>query len=131
MGTNYYFHQAVCEHCGRGDEPLHIGKSSAGWCFTLHVYPERGINDLSDWKLMWDRPDSKIVDEYGRTVTIEIMRDIIENRSWLPIADKSTEWYRLNQADPGPNNLARHRIEDGLCIAHGAGTWDCCVGDFS
>jgi len=27
---------------GGGDERLHIGKSSAGWCFSLCVDPERG-----------------------------------------------------------------------------------------
>ena len=42
MGTNYYLHRPrtnECEHCGRADEapPLHIGKSSSGWCFSLHV----------------------------------------------------------------------------------------------
>ena len=43
MGTNYYFEDSseVCECCGRGAESLHIGKSSGGWCFSLHVMPER------------------------------------------------------------------------------------------
>lgn len=38
MGTNYYLHsQDPCEHCGRSYPELHIGKSSAGWVFALHV----------------------------------------------------------------------------------------------
>jgi len=49
MGTNYYLHENVCESCGRSDEPLHIGKSSAGWVFTLRIYPDKGINSLEDW----------------------------------------------------------------------------------
>lgn len=39
MGTNYYLRPDPCECCGRGLEPLHIGKSCMGWCFRLHVYP--------------------------------------------------------------------------------------------
>lgn len=50
MGTNYYLHtKPDCECCGRGFEPLHIGKSSGGWCFSLHVMPEDNINTLDDW----------------------------------------------------------------------------------
>ena len=54
MGTNYYLHEPPtnkCEHCGRQDEkePLHIGKSSVGWVFALHIIPEMGIEDLEDW----------------------------------------------------------------------------------
>ena len=35
MGTNYYHVSSVCPHCGRGDEDLHIGKSSMGWAFCF------------------------------------------------------------------------------------------------
>lgn len=46
MGTNFYFYEnpEINE-----EDALHIGKSSAGWCFSLHIIPELGIRDLSDW----------------------------------------------------------------------------------
>lgn len=51
MGTNYYAeYQPPCPTCGRQDPPLHIGKSSAGWCFSLHVIPELGLNDWPEWE---------------------------------------------------------------------------------
>ena len=82
MGTNYYFHQkstSMCEHCGHdpGAKVLHIGKSSYGWCFSLHIIPEEGINSLDDWKLAWDKPDAKILNEYDEVVRPEDMLKII------------------------------------------------------
>ncbi len=54
MGTNYYLHEKPdCECCGRPFEALHIGKSSSGWCFSLHVMPEDMINTLDDWRSKW------------------------------------------------------------------------------
>lgn len=132
MGTNYYLYTSVCLQCGRGDEPLHIGKSSGGWCFSLHVDPDKGINDLPDLESRWSTPDAVIRDEYGRAVTPEEIRAVITERKWsrtdMPLPES---WYRDNHAVPGPYNLARHKIEPGHCIAHGAGTWDCIVGEFS
>lgn len=69
MGTNYYLKPKPCECCGRTDEGLHIGKSSAGWCFSLHVIPEEGINGLDDWKSRFDEPGVQIVNEYGEVVS--------------------------------------------------------------
>lgn len=85
MGTNYYYETAggnVCEHCGRGDESekLHIGKSSAGWAFSLHVIPERGLNTLEDWQKLWVT-GGQIRDEYGEHVTPEEMLTEITQRS--------------------------------------------------
>jgi len=38
LGTNYYWQESEpCAACGRGYEQVHVGKSSAGWCFSLHV----------------------------------------------------------------------------------------------
>jgi len=48
MGTNYYLvknERPPCPCCERTyvQERLHIGKSSGGWCFALHVIPEMGM----------------------------------------------------------------------------------------
>ena len=114
MGTNYYLHQKPdCECCGRPFEPLHIGKSSGGWCFTLHVMPEDNINTLDDWKFLWDQPGTYIRNEYGEKVTPEEMLKIITNRTW------KGEFPR------------RHELDGAHCIGHGEGHWDYILGEFS
>lgn len=110
MGTNYYLHEKPdCECCGRSFEPLHIGKSSYGWCFSLHVMP--GIKTLDDWRNRWSMPGSYIRNEYGDLVSVADMELIITGRR-------------------GPNGLLRHQI-DGHCVGHGEGTWDYISGEFS
>lgn len=134
MGTNYYLRLPgtnACKHCGRSDnaEDLHIGKSSHGWCFSLHVIPERGINDLDDWLPLFER--YLIRDEYGEAITPREMLNIITKRgNPRGAAVHSPEWYASNGAEPGPNGLARHRI-GSHCVKHGVGTWDCIPCDFS
>ena len=107
-------------------EPLHIGKSSGGWCFSLHVIPEDNINDLDDWRVLWNEPGSFIKNEYGEKVSVANMEDIITNRSWAKIPSDGAV-----HAEPGPNNLARAIVDGRHCIKHGAGTWDCITGEFS
>jgi len=131
MGTNYYLHTEPCPHCGRSDEPLHIGQSVNGWCFSLHVYPDKGISTLDDWKDIWSNPKFVIRDEYGRSVTLEDMLDTVADRSSPQRAGKDRRWYAENHSVPGPNNLARHAISEGHCIGHGEGTWDYIIGEFS
>jgi hypothetical protein len=137
MGTNYYLHQNTCEHCGRGDPALHIGKSSGGWCFSLHVrgasWEEELPENLEQWEEMWSTPGSKIMDEYGDVVTAEEMRRIITERSWDNARAWSSQrhWLSDNFAEAGPSGLARHRVDGRNCIGHGDGTWDLMTGEFS
>lgn len=87
MGTNYYWRHNICEHCGRYEE-VHIGKSSAGWQFTLHGYRDNLIHlsdpevELSvkvlswkDWKELLSR-EGKIFNEYGNEVPLA---DLVAN----------------------------------------------------
>jgi hypothetical protein len=128
MGTNYYWHaKEPCPSCKRDYERLHIGKSSDGWCFSLHIIPEERINSLEDWQERYKT--GVIKDEYGDTITPEEMTDIITNRSWRKLPN--TFDYAANHAEPDPNNLVRHRIDPRHCIGHGEGTWDYMVGEFS
>ena len=145
MGTNYYFRKPLtnyCEHCGRSDPPeeLHIGKSSGGWCFSLHVCPEQGIHTLDDWGAIW--PNGTILDEYGDELTrLEMLAVITTGRSstkdwdsrWALNSGYSSEeaFHRSNHSERGPNGLLRHRIDGSHCIGHGPGTYDYIVGDFS
>lgn len=83
MGTNYYLHEKPpCPTCGHGEGPLHIGKSSAGWCFSLHIIPELQINNLGDWVDRWSQPNVVIKDEYGDAITPEEMLLVITVRHW-------------------------------------------------
>jgi hypothetical protein len=147
MGTNYFWirERDVCKACGRGVEVerLHIGKSSAGWCFSLHIR-HSGVDaapqSLDDWKARFVMPCSHIEDEYGRRETAEAMVAEITERSNRPRPDRIpdvygcaswAEFFDWNHAEPGPNNLLRHRIEPDHCVGHGEGTWDLIIGEFS
>lgn len=109
MGTNYYWHQkpAPCRTCGHDEaKVIHIGKSSMGWVFMLHVDSEEGLNTLEDWQDRWTKPGSKILSEYGTLTDIEKMNDIILDRE-----NASEPWsvsrMAQNQASPGPRGLYR------------------------
>jgi hypothetical protein len=81
MGTNYNWYASAdpCKACGREASPRHIGKSSAGWVFALHVYPDVDIQDLEAWKTVWAR--GRIEDEYGRVIDPKDMERIVTQRS--------------------------------------------------
>lgn len=113
MGTNYYLHQKPdCKCCGRPFEPLHIGKSSGGWCFSLHVMPDDGISTLDDWRALWSAPDALIRNEYGEAITPAEMERVITERKWH-------------------GNAVRRHSDNPYCVGYGEGTWDYIVGEFS
>ena len=137
MGTNFYL--AIPENT----ELLHIGKSSAGWCFQLHIMPERGINDLGDWLQLFKK--GRIRNEYTEIVSAEEMASIITRRSihdgvdwddrlWgvYPGQEESEEeFHKNNNSERGPNGLARCKVDGTRCVKHGEGSWDCIIGNFS
>lgn len=142
MGTNFYLHKPdkdVCPHCGRGtSDILHIGKSSAGWVFLLHVIPERDINDLPDWIREFEQ--GEIRDEYGGAVTVRMMLEHITDRAQSDVPWPDFKWpgyhneahfHAMNNSERGPNILLRHRVDGMYCVGHGKGTWDLIAGDFS
>ena len=139
MGTNYYL-TLTCGECGRSIEK-HIGKSSYGWCFTLRIYPEEGINTLDDWDKHIRQKTKEgwtIMDEEGDSLTLEELMTVITKRKHPnppngcppPGYGSLEEFMKANDAVPGPNGLFRHAI-DTFCVGHGEGTWDYVVGDFS
>lgn len=133
MGTNFYWHERPpCPWSEREYDPLHIGKSSTGWCFSLHIIPEKNINDLGDWEHLW-RLGGHIEDEYGATITQDEMLDMIVNRSGhgLVLSSWTPEDLRSNSAELGPHGLARHIVDGWHCVGHGDGTWDLITGEFS
>jgi hypothetical protein len=145
MGTNYYWYEKpACACCERPYEPLHIGKSSAGWCFSLHIYPGKNINNLDDWKYLLSKVDSYILDEYDREITFSEMLEIITVRSGMFDSASNNyntlygvfytdegDFHTQNSSERGPNGLLRHRTGVHHCVGHGEGTWDYIIGDFS
>lgn len=151
MGTNYYLRK-TCKECGHAIEEYHLGKSSGGWCFSLHVIPEDRILDLDDWIYFIEQhPEMQIYDEYDTKLTLEEFLSVVRDREWVDRPSlKDQVFLDQNQAEPGPNNLLRHRLSpeairdlqprehtDGTwqprrygCISQGAGTWDCLTGEF-
>ena len=94
MGTNYYI--KVDEE--QMDNPIlediwydksarlvHFGKQSAGWVFTLHVYPELGIMNLDDmvelldevgeWQWVSGTWTSCLINEYEEVTSEMVMMD--------------------------------------------------------
>ena len=149
MGTNYYaevLRPAICQCCGQKTEDeketLHIGKSSGGWCFAVHV--TENIPDWQSWKNYLKKNNSKIYDEYDKEISLNSLINIVENRSskteYNEKLFKENNHYsqytslerflEVNQAEIGPNNLLRHKLNE-RCISHGDGTWDYIIGEFS
>jgi hypothetical protein len=135
MGMNYYWHEkSPCPTCGHLVDGKHVGKSSAGWVFALHVYPEDEINDLEDWERLWSQ-GGLILDECGDEVSTDEMRQVITRRSWTkkdkPLMYESwDQFHRDNGSEEGPNGLAR-ALPSSRMLKHGAGTWSCFIGEFS
>ena len=133
MGTNYYFYPfKQCPECGREVERVHIGKSSGGWCFALHVMPEEGVNTWSDWQDFFKNyKESYIKDEYGQRITVDELKSVVEDRKWDRVRSWSLQELARNSAEPGPNGLVRHKIDGTHCVGHGDGTYDYILGEFS
>ncbi|MEE4144919.1 MAG: hypothetical protein V2I26_08975 [Halieaceae bacterium] len=151
MGTNFYHIKLgtwPCLLCGHTEPPekLHIGKSSAGWCFALHVIPEKGLNLLSDWESLFNSNAGRIEDEYGTPIEPGEMMEIITKRRsdrewgegrWWNYSilgrpspyESEADFHDKNNSLRGPNGLLRRRI-GWYCIGHGEGTWDLVRGDF-
>lgn len=122
---------------------LHLGKSSGGWCFGVHVIPELGIRTLNDWVALFDQigiRDIEIKDEYGSPWSVSGFLREVKERSWptLLTEDRVRGYYRSvedflekNHAVRGPNNLVRSKVDGSHCVGHGDGTWDLITGEFS
>ena len=138
MGTNYYSVKRGMEllnpeafwHLKGSEDILHIGKSSGGWCFSLHIIPELNIHDLPGWVPYLLDQDRIIINEYREVLTYEEMIAQITDRRSNRTCTWDKEMYDKNYAEPGPNNLARHSMGRG-CVRQGEGTWDCIEGEFS
>lgn len=110
---------------------LHIGKSSAGWVFALHVYPDVGLRNWDDWlALIHSGGQVEIEDENGEYMGKPDFVRTVAQRAWNG-APPTWQVLRENHAELGPNNLLRWRVDGERVIGHGEGTYDYHVGEFS
>jgi len=93
---------------------LHIGKSSGGWRFSLHIIPDQGIHDFKDWLVLATDPDWTIMDEYGRIFDYVALIKVVAYRQ--PMSGRELKY---------------HDIDGVRCVGHGSGTWDLITGIFS
>ena len=131
MGTNYYLLKNVCPHCNHAEEKLHIGKSSAGWYFALHVTED--IKSFVEWAKLF-APPNIIIDEYGDKIEPKEMLSIISARrrreEYRPKMS-AIELAQNNCTIDYKNNLLRHKVDGQRCIGTGDGTWSYITGGFS
>jgi len=137
MGTNYYLVDRTdeCKCCGHGVAKHHIGKSSGGWCFSMHVgyrviHPltriETEIKDFESLKPFLSLLE--IRDEYGEVISEKEILSIIQDR-WT---DKSPPRHSICEgAEVTSDNLLRMKIDGRYCVGHGEGTWTYHAGEFS
>lgn len=126
MGTNFYWYE------NKDSEPKHIGKSSAGWYFSLRIYPDENILNLLDWATLWKIQSSRIEDEYGRRVPPADIYDNILNRHRHDPPDWDEKMFKENNAELGSNNLVRSLLSD-RCAGHAPNgePYSFFIGEFS
>lgn len=76
MGTNYYVTTNVCPTCGRGDERIHVGKSSMGWSFSFAWNDGEYYKSLAEFK-KWLK-GKKILDEYDKPISQKEFWEMVE-----------------------------------------------------
>ncbi len=115
MGTNFYWRQPACAHCGRADNDLHVGKQSGGWSFLFRGYPHTPGDDgvtspvgfavatRADWRRVFDTVPGRLVNEYGATIPDPL--------AWL--------------AEREPPSSEQVRWEDDQYGRYGGGDWRC------
>jgi glutaredoxin-related protein len=133
MGTNYYASTGACPRCGHSGHVVHVGKNSAGWAFSLRVYPD-SENELPtsfpEWESWLHEPDVTIADEYGGSVEVDDLLELVQHKEpW------GNDDLKEHDGEPGtyydPDiRLLRHVVDGRTCIGHGAGTYDYMTGDF-
>lgn len=74
MSTNYYLRTNICPCCNRFDQ-VHLGKKSGGWSFSFNGVPFKSLFDV--WGAII-APQAQIIDEYGKPLTPDQFRTMVE-----------------------------------------------------
>lgn len=117
MGTNYYVKtgKKIFYNGFDVDEILHIGKSSHGWYFSLHVIPWKNINTLRDWLPYLQ--GGEIHNEYGEYIPFEVMLNAIKQTG-----DAQLGHWGLKDTKEEPHTkyeqYVGYRVYQGECGLH-------------
>lgn len=105
MGTNYY----AVKKKPTINEPLHIGKSSAGWKFLFQEINKYNsfdsnleIHTFEQWKEFLENNDEIVIlDEYDREVSIKDFLELVEKKQQEKHDEysKNVNGYRFTDRD--------------------------------
>lgn len=109
MGTNYY----VVKRKPTITEPLHIGKSSAGWRFLFHEVNKGStdfdydleIHTFEQWRdFLKNNKEIVILDEYDREVDVNELLKLIEDKQNINnledfLHSKNVNGYRFSDSN--------------------------------
>jgi len=113
MSTNYYIRLK-----GR-EKPLHIGKSSIGWAFSLHYIP--GIlENLDQWKDYINNKDNIVYNEYQQKVSVEELLDTITKRGYKGDTDNT---YKPAASFMTKNEINEFEIDNHAVYDSNIGLW--------
>lgn len=109
MGTNYYYHRNICEHCHRSDV-LHVGKKSGGWTFHFHGYRGQAdgsldIISVADWARVFKTTAGILVDEGERVVVdpLQFLAELERPSKEQQEKEDSPEWRGSWSPHPEPD----------------------------
>ena len=80
MGCNYYIYDKSkkCKCCGRGEEEIHIGKSSGGWKFLFNYNGGKYYADVDGLKKFLK--NKTIYSEDNERVSKKIFWEMVEEK---------------------------------------------------
>ena len=148
MGTNYYLHIKKPDQkvvTPMSFNTYHIGKSSYGWAFSLHVDEYEGVNSLQDLKnkILEAGENATIQDEYGNIFTLDELLSVILDRSWGNYCASEEEFKTSKHMFPDDfltstrhkiyKSMRRHTIDGRFCVGWSSEeeTYDLIKGSFS
>lgn len=114
MGTNYY----AVRNRASVEEPIHIGKSSAGWFFNFQAQNEtwreppvvwNTIEQVEEWlrKYTVETREYVIIDEYDRIWTYDEFFEMVMNKQNDPFNQKNPDNFAYSR------NVNGYRFSDG------------------
>lgn len=113
MGTNFFWRTPACDHCGRSDGDLHVGKRSGGWSFLFRGYRHDADDEVRspagfavesrvDWRRVFATVSGVLVDEYDDAIPDPLAwLDALQPPDPAQVAWEDGEYtrYRLNRLD--------------------------------
>ena len=100
MGNNYEIRIKPCKHCGLSKETIHVGKSSMGWRFSLHVQEEY-YKDWDSFKNFLAQTNIEIVDENNKKWKKKDFIELIEEKKdGSTHLQYSTQYQKVVQDGP-------------------------------